>query len=66
MAKVRADVMEATDKRQLPWGHTNLIGTVYLNPMGAPPAGSTDAQNAPAPTGPLEARCHPPSRQTQV
>jgi uncharacterized caspase-like protein len=32
MAKVRADVMMATDKRQLPWGSTNLIGTLYLNP----------------------------------
>jgi hypothetical protein len=51
MTKVRAQVNEETGKNQLPWGHTNLIGTVYLNPMGAPPAG-TDVQNTPAPTGP--------------
>jgi hypothetical protein len=53
MTKVRAQVNEETNKNQLPWGHTNLIGTVYLNPMGVPPAGSTDVQNAPAPTGPV-------------
>jgi uncharacterized caspase-like protein len=34
MTKVRAQVNEETNKGQLPWGHTNLIGTVYLN--GAP------------------------------
>ena len=32
MTKVRAQVNEETNKGQLPWGHTNLIGTVYLNP----------------------------------
>src|ERR1700730_9371680 len=31
MTKVRAQVNEETNKGQLPWGHTNLIGTVYLN-----------------------------------
>ena len=46
MTKVRAQVNEETSKGQLPWGHTNLIGTVYLNP--AQPAGATP--NAPAPT----------------
>ena len=30
MTKVRAQVNEETNKGQLPWGHTNLIGTVYL------------------------------------
>src|SRR6202048_4256689 len=44
MTKVRAQVNEETDKGQLPWGHTNLIGSVYLN--GAP---------APAPGGPAAA-----------
>src|SRR5258706_4639193 len=40
MTKVRAQVNEETNKGQLPWGHTNLIGSVYLN--GAPaPAGAT-------------------------
>src|SRR5947209_11545429 len=32
MTKVRAQVNEETSKGQLPWGHTNLIGSVYLNP----------------------------------
>ena len=32
MTKVRAQVNEETNKGQLPWGHTNLIGSVYLNP----------------------------------
>jgi hypothetical protein len=53
MTKVRAQVNEETNKNQLPWGHTNLTGTVYLNPMGAPPAGSADAQNTPVPAGPV-------------
>jgi Caspase domain/Putative peptidoglycan binding domain len=46
MTKVRAQVNEETNKNQLPWGHTNLIGTVYLNPVGA---GTSDmAANASA------------------
>ena len=32
MTEVRAQVNEETNKGQLPWGHTNLIGSVYLNP----------------------------------
>ncbi len=32
MTQVRAQVNEETHKGQLPWGHTNLIGAVYLNP----------------------------------
>ncbi len=48
MTKVRAQVNEETNKGQLPWGHTNLIGSVYLN--GAPvPAASVPAAAAPAP-----------------
>ena len=35
MTKVRAQVNEETNKNQLPWGHTNLIGSVYLNPAAA-------------------------------
>jgi hypothetical protein len=46
MTKVRAQVNEETNKGQLPWGHTNLIGTVYLN--GAPAPG---AMAAAAPAG---------------
>ena len=38
MTKVRAQVNEETNKGQLPWGHTNLIGAVYLN--GAPAPGA--------------------------
>src|SRR3954467_14156242 len=36
MTKVRAQVNEETNKGQLPWGHTNLIGSVYLNGAPAP------------------------------
>jgi hypothetical protein len=46
MTKVRAQVNEETNKGQLPWGHTNLIGSVYLN--GAPvPAAPGALQVAP-------------------
>jgi hypothetical protein len=31
MTMVRAQVNEETNKNQMPWGHTDLIGTVYLN-----------------------------------
>ena len=48
MTKVRAQVNEETNKNQLPWGHTNLIGSVYLNPAAA--GASADAPNAPAVT----------------
>ena len=47
MTKVRAEVNEQTNKGQLPWGHTNLIGSVYLNPAPAPTA-ATAASAAPA------------------
>jgi hypothetical protein len=48
MTKVRAQVNEETRKGQLPWGHTNLIGAVYLNPAAATAAG-------PASSGPTVA-----------
>jgi uncharacterized caspase-like protein len=52
MTKVRAQVNEETSKNQLPWGHTNLTGTVFLNPAAAPaPAVAADASTAPAATG---------------
>jgi uncharacterized caspase-like protein len=38
MTEVRAQVNEETSKGQLPWGHTNLIGSVYLNPAAPAPA----------------------------
>jgi uncharacterized caspase-like protein len=51
MTQVRAEVNEETNKAQLPWGHTNLIGTVYLNPVTVPAAtAAVVAGNAPAST----------------
>ncbi len=47
MTKVRAQVNEETNKNQLPWGHTNLIGTVYLNPAPAAPGSAVEASNTP-------------------
>ena len=44
MTKVRAQVNEETNKGQLPWGHTNLIGTVYLNGAPAPGTAAAPAQ----------------------
>jgi uncharacterized caspase-like protein len=43
MTEVRAQVNEETSKGQLPWGHTNLIGAVYLNPAAAAAPASTAA-----------------------
>ncbi|MGC2775260.1 MAG: caspase family protein, partial [Bradyrhizobium sp.] len=48
MTAVRAQVNEETNKGQLPWGHTNLIGAVYLNPSAAPAATATAAGSTPA------------------
>jgi hypothetical protein len=48
MTMVRAQVNEETNKGQLPWGHTNLIGAVYLNPVAAPAAGPAVASNTSA------------------
>jgi hypothetical protein len=45
MTKVRAQVNEETSKNQLPWGHTNLIGSVYLNPVAG--GSAVEAANAP-------------------
>jgi len=48
MTKVRAQVNEETGKGQLPWGHTNLIGTVYLNPAPVTAGSVTEAPNTPS------------------
>jgi hypothetical protein len=49
MTEVRAQVNEETNKGQLPWGHTNLIGSVYLNPAAAPaPNAAAPSPSAPA------------------
>src|SRR5258706_7087223 len=45
MTKVRAQVNEETNKGQLPWGHTNLIGSVYLNPVAG--GSAVEAVNTP-------------------
>ena len=51
MTKVRAQVNEETSKNQLPWGHTNLIGQVYLNPTTG--SSAVEAVNTPVTaTGP--------------
>src|ERR1700738_1539323 len=51
MTKVRTQVNEETDKGQLPWGHTNLIGSVYLNPVAsANPGRPPEEPNTPAVT----------------
>src|ERR1700738_3253921 len=47
MTEVRAQVNEETNKGQLPWGHTNLIGAVYLNPAAKPPANAAAPSSAP-------------------
>jgi hypothetical protein len=53
MTKVRFQVQDET-KSQLPWGHTNLTGPVFLNPLQAAPGAPAEAANAPtAATGPV-------------
>jgi Caspase domain/Putative peptidoglycan binding domain len=50
MTEVRAQVSEETKKAQLPWGHTNLIGSVYLNAAALPSTTTVGAVAAgPAP-----------------
>jgi peptidoglycan hydrolase-like protein with peptidoglycan-binding domain len=48
MTRVRAQVNEETGKNQLPWGHTNLIGSVYLNPAAGAAGRPVEAPNTPA------------------
>ena len=48
MTEVRAQVNEETNKGQLPWGHTNLIGSVFLNPAAAAPASAAAPSSSPA------------------
>jgi uncharacterized caspase-like protein len=50
MTQVRAQVNEETHKGQLPWGHTNLIGAVYLNPVATPAGTQAVASNTAAPS----------------
>jgi hypothetical protein len=48
MTKVRAQVNDETSKGQLPWGHTNLTGSVYLNPAAIADGATADSPSAPA------------------
>src|SRR6201999_4017772 len=45
MTEGRAEAQDETNKGQLPWGHTNLPGAVYLTPA-APAAAAAPAANA--------------------
>lgn len=49
MTKVRAEVNEETNKNQMPWGHTDLTGSVYLNPASVPVDANADGAKAGAP-----------------
>jgi hypothetical protein len=49
MTQVRAQVNEETNKGQLPWGHTNLIGSVYLNGTAAPAGAAAAPASGPSP-----------------
>jgi uncharacterized caspase-like protein len=42
MTKVRAQVNDETNKNQMPWGHTDLTGSVYLNPSSLPADAEAD------------------------
>jgi uncharacterized caspase-like protein len=53
MTKVRAQVNDETNKQQLPWGHTNLIGAVYLNPAATPAPTAKNSDGAPTTTASL-------------
>jgi hypothetical protein len=48
MTEVRAQVNDETNKGQLPWGHTNLTGAVFLNPAVVHTASVTPGGNTPA------------------
>ena len=50
MTKVRAQVSDETSKGQLPWGNTNLTGSVYLSPVAAPATADNTTPAAAAPT----------------
>ncbi len=56
MTEVRAQVNEETNKGQLPWGHTNLIGSVYLNPAATPAAAAAPPLPRPRLLRPLPVR----------
>jgi uncharacterized caspase-like protein len=49
MTEVRAQVNDETNKGQLPWGHTNLTGAVYLNPAAPVQTAAVATNASPAP-----------------
>jgi len=50
MTQVRSQVNEETKRAQLPWGHTNLTGAVYLNPVAAPAGAAAAVVGSPPPS----------------
>jgi hypothetical protein len=50
MTRVRAQVSEETKKQQLPWGHTNLTGAVFVNPTGTAALAPAEAAGSDAAT----------------
>jgi uncharacterized caspase-like protein len=44
MTEVRAQVSQETKGRQMSWGHSNLSGAVYLNPLPPPSSGPAGAK----------------------
>jgi len=47
--KVRGDVLQATNNKQIPWVSEALVGDVYLNPQGTEPI-ATASPSTPKPT----------------
>ncbi len=56
MRRVRADVVQATGQKQVPWDHSSLMGDVVLVPaaLPAPPPAAPPPVAAPVPTGPRQ------------
>jgi Caspase domain/Putative peptidoglycan binding domain len=50
MTRVRAQVSDETNKNQMPWGHTDLTGSVYLNQVSLPSDGARDGARPDAST----------------
>jgi hypothetical protein len=57
MSKVRGDVEEATDNRQIPWDSSSLKGDFYFNPAnaGKPPSPTVETINTPNPPVEIDA-----------
>jgi hypothetical protein len=54
LTEVRAEVNEDTNRNQLPWGNTKLMGSLYLNPAPAGASGSSAATAASASAAEIE------------